>query len=498
MAEQTSLRRCTTKPRVFVVTDISNEPDDAESMVRYLLYNNEFDTKGLVACTSTWMRDKVHPEDIETIVKAYGQVVDNLNAHVHPENRYPSADSLLKLIKTGPEMYGKKALEPDVPLSDGAAALVEELRDESDERPLWVPCWGGTNVLAQALQHIQQNYDPAEAAALRQKLRVYTISDQDDTGYWIRLTFPDVFYICSVHGWNQYSEATWTGISGDLRGGLDEGGPDTSIISKEWLRSNIQIGPLGSVYPDYKFIVEGDTPTFLYLVQNGLGSPEHPDWGSWGGRYGLIDAGGAARHYADMADTVTGANGKRYVTSKGTIWRWRDAYQHDFAARMQWTLTDDRSKVNHAPVVVVNGSSGAEPLVLDVEAAEEIELDASATYDPDGDELTFRWFQYREPSISADLVDPMIPDIAIQSIGEAQSGRRVKLQLPPAEECAIDMRKGTPLAKGVQLHFVLEVKDNGSPSLVSYKRVVIQVTNRDLKGGRSTQFETVEDWLDSR
>jgi hypothetical protein len=109
------------------------------------------------------------------------------------------------------QLYGKEALKPDVALSDGAQLLINTL-DESEE-PLWVLCWGGTNVLAQALQHTNSRSDHAK---LRSKLRVYAISDQDDTGAWIRLQFPDVLYINSVHGWNQYGLAAWTGISGDV------------------------------------------------------------------------------------------------------------------------------------------------------------------------------------------------------------------------------------------------------------------------------------------
>jgi len=37
------------KSRVIVLTDISNEPDDEESMVRFLVYANEYDVEGLIA-----------------------------------------------------------------------------------------------------------------------------------------------------------------------------------------------------------------------------------------------------------------------------------------------------------------------------------------------------------------------------------------------------------------------------------------------------------------
>jgi len=45
------------KPRIFILTDILNEPDDSQSLVRYLLYSNEFQTEGIVATTSTWPRN---------------------------------------------------------------------------------------------------------------------------------------------------------------------------------------------------------------------------------------------------------------------------------------------------------------------------------------------------------------------------------------------------------------------------------------------------------
>ena len=175
MVQQTHLRYCPSKPRVFVTSDISNEPDDAESLVRFLLYGNEFDIQGLVACTSTWLRKNVYPEDMRTIVEAYGRVVGNLNAHVHPDNPYPSKEYLQSIIKSGPEMYGKEALHPDVPLSEGVALLVERL-DASDE-PLWVLAWGGANVIEQALRHVQKTRSAEEGAKLRAKMRVYAISD---------------------------------------------------------------------------------------------------------------------------------------------------------------------------------------------------------------------------------------------------------------------------------------------------------------------------------
>ncbi|TPX10055.1 uncharacterized protein E0L32_001252 [Thyridium curvatum] len=488
---QSRLRAIPTKSRVFIVTDIANEPDDSESLVRYLLYSNEFDTCGLVACTSTHIKRRVCPEEIVNIVNAYGEVVDKLNVHVHPDNPYPTAQSLRDLVRAGPALYGKEALKSGVPLSPGAELLVQQLEKSTD--PLWVCCWGGTNVLAQALQHIHQKHMASEAKEIRSRLRVYTISDQDDTGLWMRVTWPDIFYICSVHGWSQYHSAAWIGISGNI-----DGGSDMSLVAKEWYSKHIQVGPLGKAYPDHKFIVEGDTPTFLYLIPNGLGSSEHPEWGSWGGRYIPTDRGLAARHYGDATDKAVGKDGRFYSSNYATIWRWREAYQHDFAGRIQWTLTDDFTKANHAPVVSVNGSTGPEPLTVEVEAGSEVVLDASETYDPDGDELTFSWFQYREvTSALLELHDQMVATPELTDLDEKIPHRQIKLKVPPADKCAVDFYSGKPVEKGQELHYILTVKDNGTPAMLTYKRVIVRITNPKLLGGSSKSFTTTTDWLEA-
>lgn len=78
----------------------------------------------------------------------------------------------------------------------------------------------------------------------------------------------------------------------------------------------------GGGIPQSQIHYEGDTPTFLYFIQNGLGSPEHPEYGSWGGRYTPIDARFAANHFADAADRVVGIYGRtEFVSNRATIWR---------------------------------------------------------------------------------------------------------------------------------------------------------------------------------
>lgn len=115
VALASALQSFPTKPRVFILSDISNEPDDAESLVRYLVYSNQFQTEGIVAVTSTWLRDEVHPEDMRKIINAYGEVVDNLNHHAPDDSPYPSAGYLLSVLRHGPAVSISHPYSPPQP-----------------------------------------------------------------------------------------------------------------------------------------------------------------------------------------------------------------------------------------------------------------------------------------------------------------------------------------------------------------------------------------------
>ncbi len=324
------------RPRVIVLTDIENEPDDAESLVRFLTYANHFEVEGIIATTSVWLRNKTAEWRIHEILEAYKEVQPNLLKH---EADYPSFEELKSITKVGIPRYGMKGVGAGND-SEGSEWIIKALKRD-DPRPLWVLAWGGPNCLAQALWKLEQSATPEELERYVKKLRVYTISDQDDSGPWMRKNYPDLFYICTPgyahNGREGYHFATWSGISGDQFHGRFPGG-NRKVISKEWIRENIQEnhGPLGTVYPDVAYLMEGDTPSFLYLINNGLGCSEHPDYGSWGGRYEYYTPRTEKYFFepesrplwTNAVDEVYSEVDQQYHTGNhATIWRWREAFQ---------------------------------------------------------------------------------------------------------------------------------------------------------------------------
>jgi hypothetical protein len=454
----------TGKPRLIVLTDISYfEPDDMQSMIRLLLYSNQIEIEGLIATTSEFRMNIVEPELIRQTIAGYAKVQPNLLKH---EPGFPAPEALQATIKAGLPLYGMEGVGAGYD-SEGSEWIIATL-EKNDDRPLWINVWGGSTVLAQSLWKIRETKSPEEAQRLVGKLRVYAISDQDDSGAWIRNSFPELFYIASP---GKYENGTWTAIMKVM----PEANND--VISNFWIAKNIQQGhgALGSAYPSAVFGVEGDSPSFLYLVDNGLNSPGHPDWGSWGGRYELkippfnpdpspntkipmipetrpiwTDATDRYTPIVEakfgrsiVSDTITCAD--NYVT----LWRWREDFQNDFAARMDWCV-NSYEQANHPPVVKLNGFDR-----ITVESGTRFELDASLTYDPDGDGLIYYWFNYPEAG-SCDKPASLFPPNIVKP-----------MVLAPDVE--------TPQT----VHFILKVTDRGTPRLTRYKRIVVDVIPKE-------------------
>ncbi|CAI6341052.1 unnamed protein product [Periconia digitata] len=171
--------------RIFVLSDISNEPDDSMSLVRLLSHSDMYTVEGLVATTSFWLPNGTRPDEIHKAVDAYGKVRDNLQSHSNLT--FPTAEDLSAKIASGPTVYGMEAieaLEAGEDLPPGSAALIEAV--DASEEPLYVQLWGGANALAAALWSVNQTRSAHEIAVFTSRLRIYSISDQDDAGPWAR------------------------------------------------------------------------------------------------------------------------------------------------------------------------------------------------------------------------------------------------------------------------------------------------------------------------
>lgn len=451
--------------RLIVLTDIEADPDDSQTLIRLLLYSNQIDIEGLIATTSIHQKTRVAPETIRKIIEGYGKVQPNLLKH---EPGFPPAQSLLEVVKQALPLFGMEGVGKGKD-SEGSEWIIRVL-EKNDERPVWVSVWGGPNCLAQSLWKIRETKSSAEAKKLISKLRVYTISDQDDTGYWIRKNFPELFYIVSP---GNYGTATWSGINKVIKGISNE------EISNGWLAENIQQGhgPLGALYPDVAYGMEGDTPSWLMLIQNGLNSPEHPDWGSWGGRYEFykpepvkgpvnpIFTGGGPYEpesrpvWTNAADKFTRripnqfgrairADSIIFSDNQVTLWRWREDIQNDFAARMDWCISS-YDQANHPPIANVN-----QPAQFTVKSGDFFKLDADGSFDPDGDNLSYWWFQYPEAGTYEGIIN-FAP--YAENLYNIHTIRAPEVEAPRT------------------VHFILRVTDKGKPQLSRYKRVIVTI-----------------------
>ncbi len=448
------------RPRLFVLTDIGGDPDDKMSMVRLLVYANHFDIEGLVA---TSVNDAVNPQLIDKVVGAYGEVRDNLEKH---EPGFPSAEHLRERISYGPVVDGVEGVGEDMD-SPGSELLIRAV-DRDDPRPVWVNVWGGPSVLAQALWKVRETRSAEELDAFVAKLRVYAISDQDNSGPWIRKHFPGLFYIVTpgINAGGGFHHATWIAIGGDKFHGRF-GGADFDLVTNEWLDRHVrEKGPLGAEYPHWEFMMEGDTPSFLYLVNNGLNHPERPDWGGWGGRYELYTPRKEKWFleeetrpiWTNVQDEVLGKDGEWHTTNHATIWRWREAYQNDFSARMDWTI-EAYDDANHPPVPKL-----ATPERITARKGERVELSAKGTMDPDGDPLSYHWFVYEEAGTRA--------------MSNSRSGDKHDITGFDQQDAWLTVKTSRVMPPGTgTMHVILAVTDHGSPRLTRYKRVIIDVVD---------------------
>jgi hypothetical protein len=435
------------KPRVLILTDITSlqagigEPDDGQSMTRLMLYTNELQLEGLIASSNLGHGQKVQPTLIHEVIDTYGKVQKNLLLH---DPAYPSAAHLNTLVKAGQPMAG-----PKIPVTTSigadrdteASEWIIRVVDQPDPQPVWVCAWGGTADLAQALWKIQKTRSADAVQAFVRKLRIHAIADQDATGPWIREQFPALFYILHRHNFR-----------GMYRGG------NTQLIDSNWVASfvNHSGSPLGALYPNYwggdiwwtklgrvKGVKEGDTPSYLSLLPNGLNIPEKPELGGFGGFFSRNEAG----YFQDLADSMATqpTDPTPYMAS---VYRWRPDWQADFVARLQWCIKPYR-QANHHPQIIIDRDASRQPITKTVAAGSTLRFDAGQSSDPDRQKLQFHWQVYPQ-----------------------STPQGVRLQNAQSPRLTCQIAKGT---SNQTVSLLLTVTDAGQPALRSYRRIFLQV-----------------------
>jgi hypothetical protein len=421
------------KHRLIVTTDLGGtDPDDIQSMIHLLVCSNVIDIEGLIS-TQVWMDDPDKTAKIIEVVNWYEEVLPYLNKHAVG---YPNADYLRSITKRGQEKSNMSSVGKGKD-SPGSELIISAVDKKGDNRPLWIAAWGGMNTVAQALWKVKNTRSKKAFSAFIKKIRIYDVLGQDDAGAWIAKNFPDIIYIRNkeIYGW---------------------------APSDDWIKNNVQnCNPLGKYYPNRIWATEGDTPSFLYVYANGLNEPEFIDYGGWGGRFStkkvngirgmdfIVKSGKDETQYDEYYMFTSSEEGI------GAINKWKQHIWNNFAARMLWTTTDDYFAVNHHPTAIVDGDRSLKCIYKRTKSGNDLGFDASESEDPDGNQLDYKWFVYEEPSTYRGTI-----------VIDGCTASKCKVHVPSE-------------ASGKIIHIILEITDNGIPSLTVYRRIVIIVDEDD-------------------
>jgi hypothetical protein len=317
------------KPRVVITAD--PELDDNNTIIRAILYSSDVKFEGLVYVSSQfhWTDDgkgttqyiagreytrmglcpctswRFSPDErfIDNIVDAYAKIYGNLRAH---DPDYPSPEELKSKIK-----WGNVDFDGDFSKDTDGSNLIKSLLLDDLAGPVYVTAQGGESTIARALKSIYDQYAKtpqweATRDKVSQKLIIIPSGDQDGT---------DAAYIRP--NWPEVREYEFSGINFGY-GAQDRASDEGKIyFSPGWTEEHISNrGPLGALYrvwgdgkqmvkgdrtdyfglsgysieqlkamgymvwmhpePKGAFLGEGDTPTFLNLIDNGLRAYENP------------------------------------------------------------------------------------------------------------------------------------------------------------------------------------------------------------------------------
>ncbi len=454
------------KYRTVILTDMTH--DDGNSLIRYLYYGHLFDTEAIIVTQQLPDYNYHHEEPWEKaqgILAAYSEEFEQISQH---HEGYPTYEELKAVTKRGrgalpiiwltnekkfaSEIAGRYTEsewgdiyfadwigEGNTPngepkKSEGSEFLIEVF-EKDDPRPIFVQAWGGPITLIQALYNYKEKHGKQKLKSLMKKLHIYSIHLQD-------ITFDFIIDLDKIRETECLNMGTVTSTYEGERNApgwmLYDGGhfwKYITVMKQEEVNGH---GPMSDIYDHGG---EGDTPAFLYLISASLGlnDPLEPTHGSWGSRFEPMGD--------DFPDNYFHTCG---IDRGEALEKWIPAAKNSFMNRLQYSLKSP-DEVNHEPIATLNNDSSPEIMLIKGKPGDTIELDASASTDPDGDELIFKWFHYKEAGTYKGNED----------IGLSGSGAKQSISLPK------DI--GTQ-----EIHIIMEVEDQGSPCLTSYKRAILK------------------------
>jgi len=451
------------KFRVVILTDQTH--DDGNSLIRYLYYSHLFDTEAIIVTPQLpdyTFNDPGPWKKAQGIIEAYKKEYDQLKKH---QSDLITPDQLHSVTKKGrgalpiiwltnarkfnAEIAGRKVettwgdirfedwigegLNPNGESKDSEGSeFLQQVFAKDDDRPIYVQAWGGPITMVQALYRFKQKHGEEKFRKLMAKLHIFGIHLQEITFDFL-IKLDDV----KAHGCLHMGDTKSTYKGERYNAGwllLDEVHfwKYITVMKQQEVNGH---GPMSNIYDHGG---EGDTPAFLYLISAALGlnDPADPTMGSWGTMFKKMEGPFPDQYYSTCKVDVN------------ELLRWAPDAKSSFMNRLQWSLKQP-SEVNHEPVAAIGKDRSNQVLRMKVKPGKTIKFDASKSSDPDGDKLSYNWYFYKNTSSYARSILP-------------ENGKNATLNLKVPDDLG-----------DKEIHLVLEVRDNGTPSLVSYRRVII-------------------------
>lgn len=493
------------KPRVVITAD--PELDDNNSMIRYVLMSDGYTTEGLVYSSSqfhwtgdgkgtlgyvpnreysrngnmwcpceSYRWDKDH-KFIDDIVDAYEKAYPNLR--VHSKGFITPAEMRAKV------KWGNVEFDGDISKDTDGSNLIKALLLDDINEPIYLHAWGGQSSIGRALKSIEDQYKntpqwPAIRAKVISKAVIHPSGDQDDIGgRYIKPYWPDIRY-------GNGGGAFGAGLAYNAQATAAD--VDKPFYSAEWMTANVYTkGAMGAQQrywgdgkefskgditdyfglsgftadelrakgymvwtpprPKGEFLAEGDTGTFLSLLDNGLEgwrqeNRRTPTAYALAGTTNIVSFGAAPMFAPGAAPAPPPAAPAQRPPS-----RFLPVLMNDLAGRLDWATKANYQDANHYPSV------SAKAAKISARPGARVSLRASAR-DPDGDAVTLEWFRFENNGSYAGTAP-----IALRPTANGTSSFTVPADAKP----------------GDTIHFAVQATDNGKIPLTRFARTVVTV-----------------------